>query len=86
MQNLFQRMHIAVGPIHTIKNVLTECVQKLPAKKKFCVLIWDEISLKAHLDYDSCRKEIIGFQNYGFYKTRDFADRSCVSVPFTRNE
>lgn len=40
---------------------ITEKVKELPENGKYCSLVWDEVNLKAHLDYNIARDEIDGF-------------------------
>ena len=45
---------------------------------KVCVLMWDEVSLKMHLQYCYQKRTVIGFENWGMNRTRKYADHALV--------
>lgn len=62
---------------HIIEN-LRKSVEKLPAEKKLCSLIFDEVSLAPGLYYSKSIKEIVGFEDFGCKKTSKIADHALV--------
>lgn len=47
-------------------------------KDKLCVLMWDEMSLEANLQYDQLNDKIIGFEDWGHRRTSLIADHVLV--------
>lgn len=43
-------------------------------RDKLCVLMWDEMSLEANLQYDQSNDKIIGFEDWGHRRTSLLAD------------
>lgn len=63
-------------------------VETLSENEKWCTLSWDEVSLKAHLDYSTKRDQIDGFVDLGHVRTCGFATHSLtfivrgIQIPF----
>lgn len=57
-------------------SYIKDRVQELPEIDKHCVLVWDEIGLKAHLDYSQSRDLIDGFVDLGDIRRPTFATHS----------
>lgn len=53
-------------------------VDKMSENEKLCTLIWDEISLKAHLDYSPTRDQIDGFIDLAYVRTSGFATHALT--------
>lgn len=53
-------------------------VEKMSESEKLCTMSWDEISLKAHLDYSSTRDMIDGFVDLSYVRTSGFATHSLT--------
>lgn len=47
-------------------------------KDKICLLMWDEISLQPHLQYDKINDKIVGFEDWGHKRTQRIADHALV--------
>ncbi|KMR04828.1 heterogeneous nuclear ribonucleoprotein l-like protein [Lasius niger] len=47
-------------------------------RDKLCVLMWDEMSLEANLQYDQLNDKIIGFEDWGHRRTSLIADHVLV--------
>lgn len=45
---------------------------------KLCVLMWDEMSLEANIQYDQLNDKIIGFEDWGHRRTSLIADHVLV--------
>ncbi|XP_052737630.1 uncharacterized protein LOC112053250 isoform X1 [Bicyclus anynana] len=63
--------------LHIIEN-LKKAVRKLPMEKRLCSLIFDEVALSPGLYYNTSCKEIIGFEDFGYKKTKKIADHALV--------
>lgn len=61
-----------------IMNNLRGTVEKMEDINKHCVLLFDEISLKAGLALDKKTDSISGFENLGRYSSCAFADHALV--------
>ena len=46
-------------------NVIPSRVKNMNDKEKLCIISFDEMSLKSHLDYASNKDELIGLEDYG---------------------
>lgn len=57
-------------------SYIKERVKDLPEIDKNCFLVWDEIGLKAHLDYSQSRDLIDGFVDLGDIRRTTFANHS----------
>ena len=42
--------------------------------EKVCLLMWDEVSLKLMLQYSAEKDKVEGFEDWGTYRTRKYAD------------
>lgn len=51
---------------------------KMSVIDKHCVLMWDEVALNPHLDFDAQRDEVIGFEDWGEVRTHNIADHALV--------
>lgn len=67
---------------------ITEKVENLSELDTYCTLSWDEVSLKAHLDYSVYRDEIDGFVDMLGVRRPDFASHALtfmirgINTPF----
>lgn len=57
-------------------SYIKERVTELPEIDKHCMLVWDEIGYKAHLDYSQSRDLIDGFVDLGDIRRPTFATHS----------
>lgn len=53
-------------------------VSTLSENEKCCTLSWDEVSLKAHLDYSTTRDHIDGFVDVAYVRTSGFATHALT--------
>lgn len=56
-----------------VMEAIKNAVKNWPKKYKYCVIIWDEVSLKEHLDYCHSQDFIEGFVDMGEIRKPDFA-------------
>ncbi len=67
---------------------IAEKVKSFPDEYKYCTLMWDEVSLKAHLDYNASRDEIDGFVDMLGVRRSAFATHALtfmirgIKIPF----
>lgn len=70
---------------------IAEKVKNLPESYKHCTLSWDEVSLKAHLDYNISKDEIDGFVDMLKLRRPSFATHALtfmirgIQVPFKQS-
>lgn len=76
LSSLLSKIPIKTGLDDTFLKVLGENVKQLKNKDKFCVILFDEVSLEAQLHYDHNIGSIMGFEDNG--RTQNFADHSLV--------
>ncbi|CAI6351086.1 unnamed protein product [Macrosiphum euphorbiae] len=78
LSSLLSKIPIKTGLDETFLKVLGENVKHLKKKDKFCVILFDEVSLEAQLHYDHNVGNIMGFEDNGLGRTQNFADHSLV--------
>lgn len=82
------QLFFGTGVNSRIFEHITEKVKSLSDTEKLCVLTWDEVSLKAHLDYSISRDEIDGFVDLANIRRPAFATHSLtfmirgIVIPF----
>ncbi|KAL0129508.1 hypothetical protein PUN28_001639 [Cardiocondyla obscurior] len=47
-------------------------------RDKVCLLMWDEMLLQLHVDYDTKKKHIVGFEDFGAKRRARFADHALI--------
>ncbi|XP_036139614.1 uncharacterized protein LOC118648110 isoform X2 [Monomorium pharaonis] len=57
---------------------LQQHVAEMNERDKLCILMWDEMSLEANLQYDQLDDKIIGFEDWGHRRTSLIADHVLV--------
>lgn len=76
-----KEMFIQPGLSETILNGIQEVVSRMPAENRFCVLMFDEMSLTKRLIYDDVSGFVIGYEDYGEIERADnVADHSLVFI------
>lgn len=66
-------------------------VDTLSENEKCCILSWDEVSLKAHLDYSTTKDQIDGFVDLAYVRTSGFATHALtfmirgILIPFKQS-
>lgn len=66
LSSLLSKIPIKTGLDETFLKVLGENVKHLKKKDKFCVILFDEVSLEAQLHYNHNVGNIMGFEDNGF--------------------
>lgn len=78
LSTLLSKIPITTGLDKTFLKVLSTNVQQLKERDRYCVIMFDEVSLHAELHYDSSSGLITGFEDNGISRTQNFADHSLV--------
>lgn len=60
-----QNLHLIPGVQSIAFEILKIKVEALPEIHKYCIICFDEMSLKANLFYNSTRDKVIGFEDIG---------------------
>lgn len=74
-----------------MKTGMKTKVGTLSEKAKCCTLSWDEVSLKAHLDYSTTKDQIDGFVDLAYVRTSGFATHALtfmvrgIQIPFKQS-
>lgn len=63
LSRLLRKIPIKSGINHYLMDNLKETVRTLKSKEKLCTIIFDEISLMPHLEYNKIDDEIVGIEN-----------------------
>lgn len=72
------RMTLKCGINKNFFDVLQINVSKLKTADKHCIIMFDEISLQAHIDFSKKEDNILGFVDNGTTKNNEFADHALV--------
>lgn len=75
---LLQSVSIQAGINKFIFEHLRQHVEQMNEKDKLCVLMWDEMSLEANLQYNEINDNIVGFEDWGHRRTSFIADHVLV--------
>lgn len=64
--------------LSVIQEYLQSLATELSSKNRYCILMWDEVSIKPAIQYDKRNDKIINFEDWGTRRTRQFADHALV--------
>ncbi|RZC37863.1 hypothetical protein BDFB_004726, partial [Asbolus verrucosus] len=79
-----RRKHlITPGVSKVIFKALKKEVRKIPERERLCVLLFDEIDIEPHLSYMRNEDYFVGFEDFGWVRTNNFAD--CATVFMLRS-
>lgn len=78
LQSILYKINIHPGPIPFVNRRLKYQVKLMKERDKMCFLMWDEMSLQPHLSYDTKKKHILGFEDFGKTRCAKFADHALV--------
>lgn len=78
LQSILQKVNIHPGPINFMNQHLKKQIGLMKERDKVCFLMWDEMSLQLHVDYDATKKHILGFEDFGKKRSARFADHALV--------
>lgn len=79
LRRLLQRVPIQAGINNVIFSHLSyEQSLMRDVNDNLCIVMWDEISLQPHLQYDAINDKIVGFEDWGHKRTQGIADHALV--------
>ncbi|XP_076247801.1 uncharacterized protein LOC143187475 [Calliopsis andreniformis] len=78
LKKMLRKIPIKTGISQAVMKHLRGQADTMSAQEKLCVLMWDEMSLMPHVDYDVNEDKIIGFEDWGTRRTSRFADHALV--------
>lgn len=73
-----RKLKIEPGINKLILGYLIKKIRTLPAKKRVCVLMWDEMAIKPHVTYSIARDLLEGVEDWGKTRTTTVADHAIV--------
>ncbi|KAJ8953500.1 hypothetical protein NQ318_023621 [Aromia moschata] len=80
LHNLLGRIPISPGINHTIFEALKEVSKKMKSVNKYCILLFDEISLEPHLHYNQYTDEVEGLENCGTQTSTKLANHAQANL------
>lgn len=78
LKRMLQKISLKPGVNNIITKYLSDKANVMQEKEKYCVLLWDEMALTPHVQYDAVHDVIIGFEDWGKKRTNKFADHVLV--------
>ncbi|CAH2989328.1 unnamed protein product [Chilo suppressalis] len=75
---LVQSLNLRPGLNKNIFAQLKKKAQSMKVEEKLCVLLFDEISLKAHLSFNQKKDKVTGFVDDGYKRQPEIADHAQV--------
>lgn len=78
LRSILQKINIHPGPINFINRHLKKQVGLMKERDKVCLLMWDEMLLQPHVDYDAKKRHILGFEDFGSKRRARFADHALI--------
>ncbi|XP_071554020.1 uncharacterized protein [Temnothorax nylanderi] len=78
LRSILQKVNVHPGRINFINRQLKRQVGLMKERDKVCLLMWDEMLLQLHVDYDTKKKHIVGFEDFGMKRRARFADHALI--------
>ena len=79
VKKLLRKFKLDTGITQSMRDLLKDAANRMTDDlDKVCVLMWDEVSLKIHLQYCYQKQKIIGFEDWGTNQTKKYADHALV--------
>jgi hypothetical protein len=78
MMSMLNEVPINAGFNKLLFDNLKDAVSNLKGRDKFCTLIFDEMSIMPHIDYDKSTDKFYGFQDFGHSQSLEIADHVLV--------
>ncbi|RVE51172.1 hypothetical protein evm_004137 [Chilo suppressalis] len=75
---LIQKSNIKPGLNRKIFSQISEKAAKMTREEKLCVILFDEISKKAHISFNERKDKVTGFVDNGEQRILEFADHAQV--------
>lgn len=96
VRQVLTKIRLDCGVTKTMRECLKQtCNRMTDDLEKSCVIMWDEVSLKLHVQYCSQKDKVIGLEDWGINRTTRYADHALVfmlrgvksgwKIPFTYN-
>lgn len=76
--SVLKKIPCSTGLTDVVLHKLKELSGQLEEKEKYVSLIWDEVHLSLHTQYDKSQDMIVGFEDWGHKRTANFADHAIV--------
>ncbi|XP_076287299.1 uncharacterized protein LOC143212401 [Lasioglossum baleicum] len=64
LKKMLRKIPVETGVSQVVMEHLHRQADTMSAQDKLCILMWDEMSLKSHVDYNANTDKIIGFEDY----------------------
>lgn len=78
LKRMLQKVMLKPGVCKIIIRYLRQTSKTMSNNEKLCVLMWDEMSLTPHIQYDPKNDVITGFEDWGMRRSNKFADHALV--------
>jgi CRISPR/Cas system-associated endonuclease/helicase Cas3 len=78
IMSMLNKVPINAGFNKLIFDNLKESASKLNSRDKMCALIFDEMAIMPHIDYDKSTDKFYGFQDFGDSQNFEIADHVLV--------
>ncbi|XP_045451963.1 uncharacterized protein LOC123660991 [Melitaea cinxia] len=75
---LINQADMKPGLNENIKKQILKATEKMTVKERLCVILFDEMSLKANITYNERKDRVIGFVSNGDKTVAEFADHAQV--------
>jgi len=78
LSNFLSKIPTETGIDNTLIKILKKNLKNLSDRQKYCVIVFDEVSLETSLQYNDSTGSITGFEDNGMSRTQNFADHALV--------
>lgn len=78
LKSMLAQVKLSPGINEIIFKELKATVSKMLEQDRLCTLIFDEMSVSPHVHYNVYTDDLVGFENYGNFKTPNFANHVLV--------
>lgn len=75
---LINQADMKPGLNENIKKQIQKATEKMTVKERLCIILFDEMSLKANITYNERKDKVIGFVSNGENTVAEFADHAQV--------
>lgn len=75
---LLSSVPMNTGICNSIFEHLQKCARKMDQDDRICILMFDEMSLKQHLEYDRKSDLIFGFEDFGAERSNKYSNTALV--------
>lgn len=78
LRELLHKIPCDTGINSSVQSHLKKTAEGMKDLEKVCIIMWDEMSLTPHIQYDQSKDKLVGFEDYGDRRTYHFADHVLV--------